>query len=52
MEHRATHVGEMLQKVQLANEADLFADHSYPGRREKVILKCLFRDIENLALKA
>ncbi len=52
MEHRVTHIGELFQKVQLAQEADLFADHSYPGDRETKTLECLFRDIEKLALQA
>ena len=52
MKHPVTHVGEMFQKVQLANEADLFPDHSYPGCREEAFLKFLFRDIENLAMQA
>ena len=52
MKHPATHAGELLQKVLLAKEADLFADGSCSGRRDKVTLKCLFRDIQNLAMQA
>jgi hypothetical protein len=51
MEHQVAHVGDLFQKVQISKEADLFADHSCPGRREKTTLKCLFRDIEKLALQ-
>ena len=50
MEHQTTHVGDLLQKIQLAKEADLFEDLDYP--MEKTTLECLFRDIQNLALQA